>query len=61
MPHKQKETFIAVKDEVFKDSKDDFENIAILYSIVLDLEEFLNININFVENINEEQKERYWK
>ena len=61
MPHKQKETFIAVKDEVFKDSKDDFENIAILYSIVLDLEEFLNININFVENINEEHKERYWK
>ena len=41
-------------------SADEFENRALIFHILIDLREFLEYKINFVANLDEEQKRRYW-
>ena len=41
-------------------SADEFENRALIFHILIDLREFLEYKINFVENLDEEQRRRYW-
>ncbi len=41
-------------------SPDDFENRALIFHILIDLREFLEYKSDFVANLDEEQKRRYW-
>lgn len=41
-------------------SREEFENRAILYHILMDLEEFLKMKKKFVDSLTEDQMERYW-
>lgn len=41
-------------------SREEFENRAILYHILMDLEEFLKLKKKFVDLLTAEQLERYW-
>lgn len=41
-------------------SREEFENRAVLYHILMELEEFLKLKKKFVELLTEEQVERYW-
>ncbi len=61
VPHDQQQVFKQIKEEVLVELKEDFENGAILYGIVLDLEEFLNLKMQFVNELDEEQIKIYWK
>lgn len=42
-------------------SREEFENRAILYHILMDLEEFLKMKKKFVDSLTEDQMERYWQ
>jgi uncharacterized membrane protein YgaE (UPF0421/DUF939 family) len=42
-------------------TREEFENRAILYHILMGLEDFLNHKKKFVENMNDTQKKLYWK
>ncbi len=42
-------------------TREEFEGRAVLYHILMDLEEFLVFKKRFVEGLDEGQKERYWK
>ena len=48
------------KEEPNPESREEFENRAILYLLLYDLEEFLNIKKEFVENISQKQIEIFW-
>ncbi len=41
-------------------SADEFENRAFIFHILIDLREFLEYKRKFVENLDEEQRRRYW-
>lgn len=49
------------KNEPNPITRDEFENRAILYVILSDLENFLVLKRNFVKNMDEKQLEKYWK
>ncbi len=40
--------------------QEEFESRALLYHIMMDIEEFLTCKIRFVENISEKQRKMYW-
>ena len=40
--------------------RQEFENRAILYHILMDIEEFLMLKKRFVETLDEKQKKIYW-
>ena len=40
--------------------RQEFENRAILYHILMDIEEFLLLKKRFVETLDEKQKKIYW-
>ena len=61
VPYNQKERFEVIKQEVLLELKEDFENCAILYGVVLDLEEFINLKVQFVNELDDEQIKIYWK
>lgn len=42
-------------------TREEFEGRAILYHIMMDLEEFLIFKKNFIDSVTEEQKKIYWK
>ena len=42
-------------------TREDFESRAILYHILMDLEEFLHYKRRFAKGLDERQKKRYWK
>lgn len=48
------------KEELPK-SREEFEGRAMLYHVMIDLEEFLTTKQEFIEHLTEEQKEIYWK
>lgn len=50
-----------MQEEPLPQSHAEFENRALLYHILMDLEEFLNFKKLFVEDLDEEQKKRYWQ
>lgn len=49
------------KTEPLPHTRENFENRAILYHILMDLEDFLMFKQRFVESMTEKQKETYWK
>lgn len=52
--------FAALRQEPLPDTREEFENRAILYHILMDIEEFLMFKKQFVEGMNAEQRRRYW-
>ena len=55
-------------NEIFKDmrgqelpkSRDEFENRAMLYHVLMDLQDFLTLKEDFVSRLDQTQLERYW-
>lgn len=52
--------FEAMKQEPLPVSREEFESRAILYHILMDLEEFLIFKKRFVESLSDDQRKRYW-
>lgn len=52
--------FEEMKTEPLPQSREEFENRAILYHILMDLEEFLVFKKRFVESLEDIHKEIYW-
>lgn len=53
--------FRDMKKEELPKSREEFENRAILYHILMDMEEFLIYKQRFVRSLDERQKKLYWK
>lgn len=53
--------FQNMKKEELPKSREEFENRAILYHILMDMEEFLIYKQRFVKSLDERQKKLYWK
>lgn len=49
-----------MKQEELPVTREEFENCALLYHVIMDLEEFLKYKIAFVDALDEEQKKAYW-
>lgn len=49
-----------MKKEELPVTREEFENRALLYHVIMDLEEFLKYKIAFVEALDEEQRKAYW-
>lgn len=58
---KLKEIFVRMEEEPLPKTREEFEGRAMLYHILMDLEEFLVFKRRFVEELDERQMERYWK
>lgn len=58
---KLEEIFEAMKNEPLPASREEFESRAILYHILMDLEDFLYIKKRFVQDLDDDQKRRYWE
>ncbi|MDO4321841.1 MAG: aromatic acid exporter family protein [Lachnospiraceae bacterium] len=54
------EIFEAMRREPLPDTREEFENRAMLYHILMDLEEFLAFKKRFVEEMDEDRRKRYW-
>lgn len=50
----------AMKQEVLPTTRNEFENRAILYRLLFELEEFLLLKVDFVKELNEKQIAMYW-
>lgn len=65
VPEKQilalEEIFQRMKLQPLPVTREEFESRAMLYHILMDLEDFLLFKKQFVESLSKEQKERYWK
>lgn len=57
---KLEEIFQHMKKEDLPVTRDEFESRALLYHILMDLEEFLVFKQRFVNGLNERQKKEYW-
>lgn len=55
-----KQIFQDMKKEALPVSREEFESRAILYHILMDLEEFLIFKKRFVEELDETKKKTYW-
>lgn len=53
--------FDGMKTEPLPVTREEFENRALLYHILMDLEEFLLYKKEFVESLDERQRKLYWK
>lgn len=42
-------------------TREEFENRALLYHVLMDIEEFLNYKAEFIKSLDEIQKKEYWK
>ncbi len=64
VPEKQMEKlngiFADMKKEELPKSREEFESRALLYHILMDLEEFLKYKQAFVENLSGRQRKEYW-
>ena len=64
IPEKQverlEEIFAGMKEEELPRSREEFESRAMLYHVLMDLEEFLKCKQSFVEGLSERQREEYW-
>lgn len=54
------ELFDQMKNSSLPATREEFENRAILYSILMDLEYFLQLKKSFADSLSEEQIKRYW-
>lgn len=52
--------FADMKKEPLPVTREEFESRALLYHILMDIEEFLVFKKRFVNELDEKQKERYW-
>lgn len=52
--------FQQIKEEELPTTREEFESRAMLYHILMDLEDFLIYKKRFVNSLDEKQKERYW-
>lgn len=55
------ELFADMKKEPLPLSREEFESRAILYHILMDLEDYLYVKKRFVEGLDETQRKIYWK
>ena len=64
-PEKQKQKLDDICNEIKADelpkTREEFESRAVLYHVLMDIEEFLKCKQNFIENLNEVQIKKYWK
>lgn len=58
---KLEEIFQDMKKEPLPVSREEFESRAMLYHILMDIEEFLVYKKRFVDELSKHQLERYWK
>jgi len=56
----QEELLLEFKKSELPKSREEFENRAILYVLIINLNIFLNIKKNFVDSLSLEQKKKYW-
>lgn len=54
------EIFEEMKKEKLPGDREEFENQAMLFHIMMDIEEFLKYKMEFIENLDERQKKAYW-
>ena len=54
------EIFKHMENEPLPKSREEFENRAMLYHVLMDLEEFLILKKRFAESLDEKQKKIYW-
>lgn len=54
------ELFADMKKEELPKTREEFESRALLYHILMDIEEFLKYKIAFIENLSEKQRKEYW-
>ena len=57
---KLKEIFQHIKEDKLPTTREDFESQAMLYHILMDLEDFLIYKKRFVNSLDDKQKQRYW-
>lgn len=58
---KLKGIFADMRKEELPETVEEFENRAMLYHILMDIEDFLFYNERFVEGLDAKQKKAYWK
>lgn len=65
LPDKQekrlRELFAEMEKEPLPVSREEFESRALLYHVLMDLEEFLKFKVKFVNGLDDYQRKRYWK
>ena len=57
---KLKEIFQHIKEDKLPTTREEFESQAMLYHILMDLEDFLVYKKRFVNSLDDKQKQRYW-
>lgn len=50
-----------MREQTLPDTREEFESRAVLYQILLELELFLEIKRNFVEELTEDEIKKFWK
>ena len=58
---KLKGIFVDMRNEELPETMEEFENRAMLYHILMDIEDFLFCNERFVEGLDAKQKKAYWR
>lgn len=58
---KLNEIFLCMKSEELPVTREEFESRALLYHILMDIEEFLKFKMRFVNGLNGRQKKIYWR
>lgn len=67
--HNDPQTLINQLEQILKDmkaqplpeSREEFESRAMLYHVLMDMEDFLILKRRFISNVDEKQKKIYWK
>ena len=54
------EIFADMRNEELPKTRDEFENRAMLYHILMDIQDFLLLKADFVNKLDQRQLERYW-
>ena len=54
------EIFAGMRNEQLPQTRDEFENRALLYHVLMDIQDFLMLKADFVNKLDEKQLERYW-
>lgn len=57
---RREEAFLQMKDSELPRTRQEFEDRAVLYGIMTDLEYFLQLKEEFADSLTQEQIERYW-
>lgn len=64
-PEKQIERLEALLEDMRRQelpaTREEFESRAILYHVLMDLQDFLECKVRFVSGLNDSQRRRYWK